>query len=175
MRSFTLGWVNVYFIPVRIRHKAFIACRVQIVSPYPDLLLRRRQCERSHSGHDIADGFSRLELRDQTMMLRAESCIPVYFGVIEVEDTLLFFDFYNHFIRTGEDFVSECAELVLSAHIVEFVDDGADGRVFIHQDGGDEGFVGEILIAQVQMGLQRSMDMNTFQRQNISYPHDRLR
>lgn len=53
----------------------------------------------------------------------------------------------------GEELVAEGAVFVLLADFVGFVDDGADGGVFVQEDGGDEVFVVEVLVAEVEVGF----------------------
>lgn len=54
----------------------------------------------------------------------------------------------------GQELVAEGAVFVLQADFVGFVDYGADGGVFVQKDGGDEVFVGEVLGAEVEVGLK---------------------
>lgn len=86
------------------------------------------------------------------MVLGAQPRVPIHFGIVEPEDAILFFDLDVHVVRAGEHLVPEGTELVLLADVVCFVDDGADGWVFVHEHGGDEVFVGEVLVAEVEMG-----------------------
>ena len=51
----------------------------------------------------------------------------------------------------GEELVAEGAVFVLLADLVGFVDDGADGGVLVQEDGGDEVFVVEVLVAEVEV------------------------
>lgn len=53
----------------------------------------------------------------------------------------------------GEELVAEGAVFVLLADFVGFVDDGADGGVFVQEDGGDEVSVVEVLVAEVEVGF----------------------
>ena len=64
-------------------------------------------------------------------MLGAESWIPVDFRVIESEEAILLLDVYLHIVWTGEDLVAESSELVFLTYVVDFVDDGSDGGVFV--------------------------------------------
>ena len=59
-----------------------------------------------------------------------------------------------HVRVAGEELVAEGAEFVLVADPVDFVDDGADGGVFVEEDGGNQVFVREVLVAEIQMGLR---------------------
>lgn len=52
----------------------------------------------------------------------------------------------------GEELIAEGAVLVCLANVVGLVDDGADGGVLVVEDGGDEVFVREELVAEVQVG-----------------------
>ena len=58
-------------------------------------------------------------------------------------------DFDIHVRVAGEELVAEGAEFVCLADFVGFVDDGADGGVFVEEDSGDEGFVGEVFVPEV--------------------------
>ena len=86
-------------------------------------------------------------------MLGVEPAIPVHFGVIEAEPAVLLDDLDVEVGIAGEEFVAEGAVFVYFADFVGFVDDGADGGVLVQEDGGDEGFVGEVLIAEVEVGF----------------------
>ena len=82
-------------------------------------------------------------------MLGVEPAVPVHFGVIEAEPAVLLDDFDIEVGVPGEEVVAEGAVFVGLADFVGFVDDGADGGVLVQEDGGDEGFVREVLIAEV--------------------------
>lgn len=58
-------------------------------------------------------------------------------------------DFYVEVWGAGEELVAEGSVGVLRADFVGFVDYGEDGGVFVEEDGGEEGFVGEVLGAEV--------------------------
>ena len=70
-------------------------------------------------------------------MLRVEPAVPVHLGVVETERAVLGVGFDIHVRVAGEELVAEGAVFVLVADLVGFVDDGADGGVFVEQDGGD--------------------------------------
>ena len=57
-----------------------------------------------------------------------------------------------HIVWTSENFVPEGSVLVFFSYFVDFVDDSTDGGVFVHEDGSDDGFVREVLLAEVEMG-----------------------
>lgn len=65
-------------------------------------------------------------------------------------------DFDIHVWVAGEELVGEGAVFVLSADFVGFVDDGADRGIFVEEDGADQVFVREILVAEVEVGLRCS-------------------
>ena len=126
--------------------------RIQIVRPHKHPLLSGRHGERTNAGHDIADGVSSAELLDEAPVLRVETAVPVDLGVIEPEAAVFLVDLDVHVRVAGQELVAEGAVLVLFADFVDFVDDGADGGVLVQEDGGDEVFVREVLVAQVQVG-----------------------
>ena len=82
-------------------------------------------------------------------MLGVEPAVPVHFGIVEAEPAVFLDDFDIEVGIAGEEFVAEGAVFVGLADFVGFVDDGADGGVLVQEDGGDEGFVREVLIAEV--------------------------
>ena len=85
-------------------------------------------------------------------MLGVEAAVPVDLGVIEAEAAVLLVDLDVQVRVAGEELVAEGAVGVPVADFVGFVDDGADGGVLVEEDGGDEVFVGEVLVAEVQVG-----------------------
>lgn len=64
-------------------------------------------------------------------MFGAKSCVPIDLRVIESENAILFSDFYIHVVWTHKDFIFEGPEFVSLANIVDLVDDGTDGGVFV--------------------------------------------
>lgn len=123
--------------------------RIQIVGPHEDILLPRRHGERAHARHDVADRVPGPEQVDQPPVLRVEPAVPVHFGVIEAEPAVFLVDLDVQVRVAGEEFVAEGAVRVGLADFVGLVDDGADGGVFVEEDGGDEVFVGEVFVAEV--------------------------
>ena len=85
-------------------------------------------------------------------MLRVEPAVPVHFRVVEAEPAVFLVDLDVHVRVAGEEFVAEGAVLVCLADFVRLVDNGADGGVLVEDDGGDEVFVGEVFVAEVQVG-----------------------
>lgn len=69
-------------------------------------------------------------------MLGVEAAVPVHFGVVETKSAISLVDFNLHVWVAGEELVIEGAVFVLFADFVDFVDDGADRRVFVEEDGG---------------------------------------
>lgn len=55
----------------------------------------------------------------------------------------------------SDDFEVEDAVFVVGIQGVGFVDDGADGGVFVEDYLADEGFVGEVGVAEVYLGCCR--------------------
>lgn len=70
-------------------------------------------------------------------MLGVETAVPVHLGVVETESAVFLVDFDIHVRVAGEELVTEGAVFVLFADFVRFVDYGADGGVFVEEDGGD--------------------------------------
>jgi hypothetical protein len=64
-------------------------------------------------------------------VLAVQFAVPVDFGVIKAEDTLVFSHLDVEVIWAGKNLVCECSELGLGAHVVDLVDDSADMRVLI--------------------------------------------
>lgn len=95
-------------------------------------------------------------------MLGVELAVPVYFGVVEFEDTAGLAYLNVQIIRTPEDFVGKSSELVLRANVVDLVDDGLDVRVLVKEDLGDDVFVGQVLISDIEMGCLVSSDSASF-------------
>ena len=85
-------------------------------------------------------------------MLRAQPTVPKHLGVVEAENGARFFRFDEEIMVPRNDFKVEDAEFVVGVEGVGFVDDGADGGVFVEDDLADEGFVGEVGLAEVYLG-----------------------
>lgn len=75
-------------------------------------------------------------------MLSVKLGVPVNFGVIESKDAVCFLDLDVEIGIPSEELISESAILVFCAHVIDLVDHGADGRVFVHQDRSDEILIG---------------------------------
>ena len=86
-------------------------------------------------------------------MLGVETAVPVHLGVVEPEPAVLLLDLDVQVRVAGEELVAEGAVFVLLADFVGFVDDGADCGVLVEEDGGDEVFVVEVLVAEVEVGF----------------------
>ena len=87
-------------------------------------------------------------------MLGAETAVPVDLGVVETEPAVFLVDFHIQVRVAGEELVAKSAVFVPLADFVRFVDHGADGGVFVEEDGGDEVFVREVLLAEVEVGFE---------------------
>lgn len=87
-------------------------------------------------------------------MLGAETAVPVDLGVVEMKSAVFLVDFHIQVWVAGEELVAKSAVFVPLADFVCFVDHGADGGVFVEEDGGDEVFVREVLLAEVEVGLE---------------------
>ena len=86
-------------------------------------------------------------------MLGVETAVPVHLGVVEAEPAVFLVDLDVQVRVAGEELVAEGAVFVLLADFVGFVDDGADGGVLVQEDSGDEVFVVEVLVAEVEVGF----------------------
>ena len=90
-------------------------------------------------------------------MLRVKPAIPVHFAVVEAEYAVFLPNLDVHVVWAGEDLVGECAIYGGGGVVVYggcFVNHGADAGVFVEEDAGDEGLVGEILGAQIQVSWE---------------------
>ena len=133
---------HTYLIPPHRIGQTRKAVRIQIIGPDKDVLLPRRHGERPHAGHNVADGVAGRERLDQTPVLRVEPTVPVDLCVVEAEAAVLLVDLDVQVRVAGEELVAEGAVFVFFADLVGFVDDGADGRILVEEDGGEEVFVG---------------------------------
>ena len=70
-------------------------------------------------------------------MFGLEAAVPVHLGVVETKPAISLVNLDVHVWVAGEKLVAEGAIFVLSADIVGFVDHGADGGVFVKEDGAD--------------------------------------
>ncbi|KAI6754259.1 hypothetical protein HG530_012773 [Fusarium avenaceum] len=118
---------------------------VLVVGPDEDALLTSWNSKGSDTSHDICHNLTRLEEACDSLVLGVELAVPVYFGVVEFEDTAGLAYLNVQIIRTPEDFVGKSSELVLRANVVDLVDDGLDVRVLVKEDLGDDVFVGQLL------------------------------
>jgi len=64
-------------------------------------------------------------------MFRTQPRIPENLGIIKPEDRACFLCFYLKVVVAGVDFKVEDAVFVVGIQSIGFVDDGADGRVFV--------------------------------------------
>ena len=70
-------------------------------------------------------------------MFGIEARVPVHSRVVKAEEAVLDFHFNVHVGVASQELVAEGAVFALGADFVNFVDDGADSRVFVQNDGGD--------------------------------------
>ena len=84
-------------------------------------------------------------------MLRAKPAVPVHFGVVEAEKTSFLGDFDIEIRRACEELVGESTVRVLGPDEVCFVDHGADGGVFVEENGCDQVFVREVVFAEIEV------------------------
>lgn len=130
------------------------AVGVEVVGPDEDALFASGDGEGADAGHDVADDVAGVEEGDEAAVLGVEAGVPVDFGVVEAEGALFLLDLDVEVVGAGEDFVGEGAEGGGVADLVDFVDYGSDGGVFVHEDLCDEGFVGEVGFADVEVGWE---------------------
>lgn len=84
-------------------------------------------------------------------MLGVQPAVPVDLRVVEAEGAVFLADLDVEVVDAGEELIAEGAKLGLIADVVDFVDYGADGGVFVHEYFGDEVLVGEVGFADVKM------------------------
>ena len=82
-------------------------------------------------------------------MLSVKPTVPIHLRIVEAKDTILFDDFDIEGGVASEELVGEGAVGGCLADEVCFVDYGADGGVFVEEDGGEEGSVWEVGFAEV--------------------------
>ena len=108
-------------------------------------------------------------------MLGVEPTIPVDFGVIEAESALFVSDFNVQVWVSSKELKGKGSKDAFSTNIGGFVDYRANGRVLVQNNGGDYRFVGEILLAEVEMrfqsfsGLKENDDKQLELRTNMTY------
>lgn len=96
----TVNW-ETNFIPLDCVSQTSMAVWVQVISPDENSLLASRYGEWAHTGHDVANCFSRLEQVDHAPMLRIEPAVPVHLGVVEAENTAFLPHLNVHIIIAG--------------------------------------------------------------------------
>ncbi len=70
-------------------------------------------------------------------MLGVETRIPVHLRKIEAENAIFCFYFHVQVGIAGQELVAEGTIFTGRADVVDFVDHGADGGVFVNQNGRD--------------------------------------
>lgn len=82
-------------------------------------------------------------------MLSLQPTIPIHLGVIEFENAVPFAEGHVHVVGSGEHFVVEGAEFGGCAYVVDFVDYGFYGGIFVDEDFCYQFLVGEVFVAEV--------------------------
>lgn len=108
-----------------------VAFRILVIRPDKDPLLTSWHGKGANAGHDIRNDLSRLELAHQSLVLRVELAVPVYLGVVELEDAAGLADLDVQVIGSREDLVGESSKLIVRANIIDLVDDGPEVRVLV--------------------------------------------
>lgn len=137
--------------------QSFVAVGVQVVGPDEDFVLSSWDGKGPYAGHGVTDDFSLLELGDQPCVLGAQPAVPVHVCVVEAELAVIFLRDDVQVFVAGYDLQGEGSEFVFGAYVVEFVDDGFDSGVLVHDYRGDEILIGEILVSEVEVSCQRSI------------------
>jgi len=81
-----------------------------------------------------------------------QSRIPENLGIVKTEDGASLLCFDKEVVVAGNNLEIEDAEFIVGVERVCFVDDGADGRVFVEDYLADDIFVGQVLVAKVYLG-----------------------
>jgi hypothetical protein len=87
-------------------------------------------------------------------MLGGEPAVPVHFREVEFKCAILLAELDVHVVGSCQDLVFKGAVGVFFADGVELVDDSADGGVLVREDGRDDVFVGEVVVAEVEVGWE---------------------
>jgi hypothetical protein len=143
--------VLINFVAANSVEHASMTVWVEIVGPDKDTFLAGRHCKRSDTSHDIANGLALGEGVDKPLVFSIQSAVPVDLCVVELESAVGFADLDVHVIGSSKDLVLEGAILALLADIIDLVDDGPDGRVFVNQDFADDVLVRHVLFTKVEM------------------------
>lgn len=128
-----------------------VALGVHVIRVDKHALPPRGDGERPDAGHDVAHDLPRLEAAHEAGVLGLELRVPVDLCVVEGEDAVVLLDLDVEVVGALEDLVAEGAELGLCADVVDLVDDGLEARDLVEDDVGDDLFVGEVLVSQVEV------------------------
>lgn len=90
-----------------------VALWVLVVGPDKDALLASWHRKGSNTSHDICNNLSRPEKSCNPLVFCVELAVPVYLGVVELENAAGLAHLHAHVIRTTKDFVGKGPELVL--------------------------------------------------------------
>lgn len=97
-------------------------------------------------------------------MLRIEPAIPVDLGVIKAEMAFFFFDFDVQIWDSGEELVFKGTEGAIVADVGGFIDHGANRRIFVQEDRGDQVFIGVVLLTEIEMRLPKFSQRSKMKR-----------
>lgn len=125
---------NDYLVPVDSILKVFIALWVVVVRPDEHTSLPSGNSKWSNTSHHITHNLARLKHPDNSCVLFLKFAIPIYLGVVELENTTILVDLDVQIVWTCEDLVAKCPELRAGAYIVRFVDDRTDMLVLLNQN-----------------------------------------
>lgn len=101
--------------------------------------------------HDIRHDLARLEHVDDTLVLCAELRVPVDLGVVKLKGAVGLADLDMHVVRAGEDFVGECAILILVAYVVQLVDHCPQVGILVENDFRYDPLVWQVLFSEIEM------------------------
>lgn len=145
------GGEGTYLVPLDGLIEVLVALGVHIIRVDEHALLPRGDGERPDARHDVAHDLPRLEAAHEARVLGLELRVPVDLCVVEGEDAVVLLDLDVEVVGAVEDLVAEGAELGLGADVVDLVDDGLEAGDFVEDDVGDDLFVGEVLVSQVEV------------------------
>ena len=109
-------------------------------------------------------------------MLGVEPAVPVDFCVIEAESALFIPDFDVQIWVSGKELVGKSTKDTFSTNIRDFVDYSANDGVLVQNHGGDDMFVGKIMLSEIEMRLQTFSELAENKHENVEWPyqHDQL-
>ena len=123
-----------YLVPSDTCGEGCVALRVHVICPDKYPLFPCRHGKWPDTSHNIAYYLPGLEKFDQSSMLGFELGVPVYLGVVELEDAVVFAQLDVQVVRTSQDLVLEGSKLGLLPNVVCLVNDRLDVWILVYQD-----------------------------------------